>query len=149
MDLINELRKLEGINTSFDYGVEIIVMTVKETIGNWETLKTAITNKEIELKSLFEFDKVCKNGFKVAKKFIFDYIVWHTTYLEFIKQFRYDNTVYCSIDDDCIILFVDGMGQIWKQQQMDDMMDLLVKAGFMFRCDNRTDEVEFRIIGML
>jgi hypothetical protein len=89
MDLVNELRKLEGVNTSFDYGVEIIVMVVKETTGNYDDLKTIILQTETKFANLFDFDHVCRNGFNVAKNWIWDYISFHNQYLNFIKELKF------------------------------------------------------------
>lgn len=60
MDLVELLRELKGINTSFDYGVELVVMAVKQNLN--------LNNLELELSELFEMDKVCKKGFLLAKQ---------------------------------------------------------------------------------
>lgn len=148
MDLVTELRKFEGINTSFDYGVEIVVMTVKETVGDWEDLKTAINLKEIEFVNLFEFDRVCGKGFRVAKKWVFDYIHFHNLYLEFIKMFRYDKFVYAMISEELITLNVEGMGDIWKTGEIEELKDILKDAGFKFQFNDEGDVVEFKVLGL-
>ena len=149
MDLVNELRKLEGVNTSFDYGVEMVVMTVKETVGNWEDLQTAINLKEIEFVNLFEFDRVCGKGFRVAKKWVFDYIHFHKLYLEFIKVFRYDKFVYAMISEELITLNSEGMGEIWKNSEVEELKDMFEDAGFQFSCNDKGCVVEFRLLGLV
>lgn len=67
--IIKELRKLEHINTSFNYGVELLVMGIKydaKYIENADDLEYVITCGFKYWRTLFEFDKVCKQGFEVA-----------------------------------------------------------------------------------
>ena len=149
MDLVNELRKLEGVNTSFDYGVEIVVMTVKETVGDWEDLRTAIIDKEMEFAELFKWDRVCGKGFTVAEKWLFDYIHFHKLYLEFIKVFRYDKFVYAMISEELITLNSEGMGEIWKTGEVEELKDMLKDAGFKFQFDDEGDVVEFKVLGLV
>lgn len=149
MDLVTELRKLEGVNTSFDYGVEIVVMTVKETVGDWEDLQKAITDKELQFAELFKWDRVCGKGFRIAKKWVFDYIHFHKIYLEFIKVFRYDKFVYAMISEELITLNAEGMGEIWKTGEMEELKDMLKDAGFKFQFDDEGDVVEFRLLGLV
>lgn len=149
MDLVNELRKLEGVNTSFDYGVEMVVMTVKETIGDWEDLQKAIMDKELQFAELFKWDRVCGKGFTIAEKWVFDYIHFHKLYLEFIKVFRYDKFVYAMISEELIILNSEGMGEIWKSGEVEELKDMLKDAGFKFQFDDEGDVVEFRLLGLM
>ncbi len=150
MDLVTELRKLEGINTSFDYGVEIVVMVVKETIGDWENLKTAVINRERSIQNIFKYDRVCGNGFNVAKKWLFDYIQLHEAYLRFIKTYKYCNDVYACISEELITLFVAGESEFIRNNSIGEILDDIKNGGFRCRFENNSNgDVEFRIIGFL
>ena len=149
VDLVTELRKLEGVNTSFDYGVEMVVMTVKETVGNWEDLKTAINLKEIEFVNLFEFDRVCGKGFSIAKKWVFDYIHFHKLYLDFIREFKYCNSIYCMISEELITLYLDNDSEIFKKFRIEDLSESIRDAGFTFKYVDKGNEVEFRVLGLV
>lgn len=66
--IIEELRKLEGINTSFDYGVELLIMCIKQYSKNIreDNIKAIIEVTDFKWSNLFNYDKVCKQGFEVA-----------------------------------------------------------------------------------
>lgn len=67
--IIEELRKLEHINTSFNYGVELLVMGIKadaQYIKNVDDLKYVVACGFRHWGTLFKFDEVCRNGFEVA-----------------------------------------------------------------------------------
>lgn len=151
MDLVNELRKLEGVNTSFDYGVEIIVMVVKETTGDYDDLKTAIINRERSIQNIFKYDSVCKNGFNIAKQWLWDYIKFHNEYLEFIREFRYDADVYCMISDELITLDCHGKGQLWANRESEYLENRITEVGFKVEVHKPIGRpiVEFRVLGKL
>ena len=69
MDFVELLRELEGINISFDYGVELVAMAVKRAErGNFDDIKYQVYYAEMHLGNLFDYDKVCSNGFDIAKQ---------------------------------------------------------------------------------
>ena len=151
MDLVNGLRKLEGVNTSFDYGVEIIVMVVKETTGDYNDLKTTILQTETKFANLFDFDRVCRNGFNVAKNWIWDYISFHNQYLQFIKEFRYDEDVYCMLSDELITLDCHGKGRLWANREKEYLENRITEVGFKVEVHEPVGRpiVEFRVLGKL
>lgn len=149
VDLVTELRKIEGVNTSFDYGVELVVMTVKETVGDWEDLRTAIIDKEMQFAELFKWDRVCGKGFTVAEKWVFDYIHFHKLYLDFIREFKYCNSIYCMISEELITLYLDNDSEIFKKFRIEDLSESIRNAGFTFKYIDKGNEIEFRVLGLV
>ena len=67
-NIICELRELEGVNASFDYGVELLVMALKQYANDLREDNIAGMGDIVRFRwrELFRYDKVCRNGFEVA-----------------------------------------------------------------------------------
>ena len=146
MDMVVELRKLEGINTSFDYGVEIVVMGVKQdpSLQNFDAI---MSETEIQLAGLFEFDKVVKRGFSVAKETVEDQIMFLMKYIDFIREFKHDETTYAMRSEPKILIFAGNRGTIWKNREIEEMSELLKSNGFDFKYEElRNGDIEFEVI---
>ncbi len=75
--IIEELRNLENVNTSFNYGVELLVMGLKRDYGliyDKDDLGYCTSNIERRFGVVFREDKVCRNGFDVACKRMFELV---------------------------------------------------------------------------
>lgn len=129
MDLVRELRKFEGINASFDYGVELVVMAIKP-FRNLDEMVDAIANNEERFADLFNYDFVCKKGFDVGKTYINSFKEFDKEYQKFIRIFREDETCYASITEYTILLSVEGKGEIFKKQQIREIKTLIKNEGF-------------------
>lgn len=67
--IIDELRKMEKINVSYNYGVELLVMTLKRNyrrINTVEDLKHCGSYVGNQFEVVFKYDKVAHKGFTDA-----------------------------------------------------------------------------------
>lgn len=149
MDMVVELRKLEGINASFDYGVEIVVMGVKDdpSLRNFDEI---ISNIEMNLSALFEFDVIVKRGFNVAKEKVEEHILFMMRYYNLIREFKYDEDVYAMLSEPKLVIFTNNRGSIWKKRAINDMKETIRNNGFDC-CYEELDNgnVEFRVISKI
>ena len=128
VDLVDELRELEGINTSFDYGVELVVFAVKECYHDGDILEK-IDELEARFEDLFNYDTICRKGFDVGKSHIKNHFALKEKYLNFIKVFKYDSDMYCMISEFKMLLLSKDKGSIWRNAQIEEILDMLNSSG--------------------
>ena len=139
MDYVVELRKLERVNTSFDYGVELVVMAVKlnpDMINFDDDLK----DLENKFSALFDYDRVCKKGFFVAKKFINDNEAFMAEYKEFAKQFRHDECVYAMEGTPTLLVSNKLESKKWFDRLVEELVEMIKNNGF----DCKVNELSIR-----